>query len=268
MHESFRKAKEAVALDLDDPKSWYFLGNAYLARYFSLSHDVEDLTCALKTYQKSEKLGRRSEAAENPDLYFNRAEVYCYLEEYAKAEADWQKAEGLDPSLGAKDKIEHLRRHMDKLCEAVRKRGKIKPKKLKAVAASLTSVLAVPEELRDKKESSVERLEEGLNEDTYVKVKVLKQVRPATDIPASFLVADKQGKTFLLSVYNVDSSYLTKLRAERDVLHLLNPRCKAVEWGSEKFRVVQTTSPLSIFVNGKSLDVLSFAHAAITTTSF
>ena len=268
MHESFQKAKEAVALDLDDAKSWYFLGNAYLARYFSLSHDVEDLSCALKTYEKSEKFAQRADAPENPDLFFNRAEVYCYLEDYEKAKADWHKSATLDPSLNSQEKLDKLSRRMYRVWESLQKRGKMKPKRLALVASSLKQESELPEELQEKKEVLMASLKEGLNEEVYLKVKVLKQVRPTNDTPASFLVVDKEENTFILSVYNVESSYLARLRAERDLLHLFNPRCKTVQWDSQRFRVVQTTSPLNLFVNSKSLDVLSFSHAAITTTSF
>lgn len=78
--ESLRLAKEAVSKDMQDTRSWYNLGNAYMSHFFSVSFSREDLQRALRAYNKSQEAPR---SLANPDLHYNQATVLRYLEDYA-----------------------------------------------------------------------------------------------------------------------------------------------------------------------------------------
>ena len=67
--ESLRLAKEAIGRDMSDTRSWYNLGTAYLSYFFAVSLDPEDLTRALRAYNKAAS----DTAHANPDLHFNRS---------------------------------------------------------------------------------------------------------------------------------------------------------------------------------------------------
>ena len=57
------------------------------------SSDLEQLTLALKAYTQTEK----NSIDPNPDLFFNRATIYEYLERYAEAIRDYNHANSIDP---------------------------------------------------------------------------------------------------------------------------------------------------------------------------
>lgn len=57
------------------------------------SSDLEQLTLALKAYTQTEKNSKEP----NPDLFFNRATIYEYLERYAEAIRDYNHANSIDP---------------------------------------------------------------------------------------------------------------------------------------------------------------------------
>jgi tetratricopeptide (TPR) repeat protein len=74
---------------MKDSQSWYVLGNAHLTNFF-VNDDikVEELSKALKAYAQTEKNIKEP----NPDLYYNRATIYEYLERYNEAVNDFTLA--------------------------------------------------------------------------------------------------------------------------------------------------------------------------------
>ena len=86
--QSLAAATEAVAADVSDDASWYALGMAHLALFFTRRTTGPDaakgapssgLQQALKAFANAERCGA---GAQNPDLHFNRAMVLKFLEEY------------------------------------------------------------------------------------------------------------------------------------------------------------------------------------------
>ena len=61
---------------------------------------MEELTQALKAYSQTEKNLKEP----NPDLFFNRATIYEYLERYNEAIADYNTAHTIDQNLKADQK--------------------------------------------------------------------------------------------------------------------------------------------------------------------
>eukprot|EP00831_Metopus_contortus_P061476 TRINITY_DN53333_c0_g1_i1.p2 TRINITY_DN53333_c0_g1~~TRINITY_DN53333_c0_g1_i1.p2 ORF type:complete len:204 (+),score=49.66 TRINITY_DN53333_c0_g1_i1:15-626(+) len=95
VEESIRLAHKAIEIDMEDGYSWFLLGNSYLANFFANMQSHEELDRSLKAYHQSES----KQKFKNPDLYFNRAEVHGYLENYKEAVADYLTAHGIDPTL-------------------------------------------------------------------------------------------------------------------------------------------------------------------------
>jgi tetratricopeptide (TPR) repeat protein len=115
---SDERAKAAVALDLNNAKSWYLLGNAHLSLFFAGQRDFADLDRARKAYARAATLEAGGSgggggagataptpaptpARRNPDLHFNRGQVLLYLEEYDAAVAAFREAYAIDPALAA-----------------------------------------------------------------------------------------------------------------------------------------------------------------------
>lgn len=73
------------------------LGNAHLTNFFTNGQEMDQLTLALKAYAQTE----RNLKEPNPDLFFNRATIYEYLERYSEAIRDYNLAHAIDTSLQA-----------------------------------------------------------------------------------------------------------------------------------------------------------------------
>lgn len=82
---SIKLANQAVSLDMMDSQSWYVLGNAHLTNFFTNNESPAELEDALKAYAQTE----RNLKEPNPDLFFNRAIIYEYLERYNEACRDF-----------------------------------------------------------------------------------------------------------------------------------------------------------------------------------
>uniref|UniRef100_A0A0G4GK03 Tetratricopeptide repeat protein 5 OB fold domain-containing protein n=1 Tax=Chromera velia CCMP2878 TaxID=1169474 RepID=A0A0G4GK03_9ALVE len=133
---SVEKAKAALALDVDDPESWYVLGNSYLANFFENGEGPQELNKALMAYAKAEQAWS-VEGKKNPDLYVNRATVKRYQQDYAAALEDLSAAQRLDPSMGADESAEALRSFVNRLGTLVRRRGNLKSRQLSAITEEL-----------------------------------------------------------------------------------------------------------------------------------
>ena len=64
------------------------------------NENISELDKALKAYSQTERTLKEP----NPDLFFNRATVYEYLERYAEAIQDYNLAHAIDPNLKADSK--------------------------------------------------------------------------------------------------------------------------------------------------------------------
>ena len=58
-------------------------------------------------------------SSKNPDLHFNRGNVYKYLEDYDEAAASFRAALALDPSLPAKDEVDGIEKHVQRVADLV-----------------------------------------------------------------------------------------------------------------------------------------------------
>lgn len=79
-------AREAVALDIRDGRSWYTLGNAFLTQYFATgAWDFGQLRQALKAYQNAVSVGRWSKLLRhnglpqmtNPSFFLEPTSALC-----------------------------------------------------------------------------------------------------------------------------------------------------------------------------------------------
>ncbi|KAH8076155.1 hypothetical protein JL721_145 [Aureococcus anophagefferens] len=146
-------AKDALRCDLGDGESWYVLGNAHVARFFSRGaggRDPRDLRFAAKAYASAEAkydktwkdppdVGGIRGTFGNPDLFFNRGHLRRYVEDYAGACADFAKARDLDGALPAQDAIDDTQRWVRRVEDLVRRKGALKPKRRYELDAALRS---------------------------------------------------------------------------------------------------------------------------------
>jgi hypothetical protein len=100
-------------------------GNAYFHNAFISSTQYEDLNFALNSYNQAEKYLQNK----NPDLYYNRAIVQSYLENYNEAFSDFNIAH-IDESLKADSLANNILVFVLEMCKLIKNKCTIKPKKL------------------------------------------------------------------------------------------------------------------------------------------
>ncbi|GFX14879.1 tetratricopeptide repeat protein 5 [Trichonephila clavipes] len=278
IHESLEKAKEAVNLNIQDGKSWYILGNAYLSLYFSTDQNPNLLKQCLSAYNHA-----FSDAAMkcNPDLYYNWAMALKYDENYRMALENLEKAMKYDPFWNEPvEQLEMLVKHLENIQYMITKKGKMKPRKLKDLLGSLQKELTLTspkESYTDKKGQIVilERckfsgLQEGLNVDKILRGKVICHVY-CTDSPSfTFCMIDEEESCFCVNVYNMVQGKGVII-GDSVVIH--QPFLQHFNFSFHdktfSFSSVRVNSPLQLEVNKKKLghDMLAAPRLSVILKS-
>lgn len=130
---------------MKDSQSWYVLGNAHLTNFFQNGQELGQLTSALKAYAQTERTMKEP----NPDLFFNRATIYEYLERYSEAIVDYNAAHAIDQSLHADQKAGKIINYVVKTANLVLSRQDSKGQKTKdwvrTIPTSIEGTLKFPQ---------------------------------------------------------------------------------------------------------------------------
>mmetsp|Transcript_48455 Transcript_48455/g.114406 ORF Transcript_48455/g.114406 Transcript_48455/m.114406 type:complete len:478 (+) Transcript_48455:93-1526(+) len=246
--ESLRIAKDLIARDMGDEKSWSNLGNAYMSFFFASSLDRDDLLRALKAYTRSQACGESSD----PDLHYNKATVFRYLEDYQNAIGELQRAAALDPHLQAADSVRQIEELVGEMEGMMRRRCNLQAHRLDNMLLALPPVsdpLVVGN--AEYKLTSAAELKEGSNEGKGVRGLLL--ATPNTDGPIrQLVVAERGGSICAVSVYNMRHAKLKP----GDVVTTLAPFlrvCSLPNAPDVSYRCLQV-SPSSLLHNGRSCD--------------
>lgn len=82
----------------------------------------------------------------NPDLFFNRATVFEYLERYNEATSDFQKAHVIDPNLGGESRSDQIIKFVSMAYNAIANKGRLKTNRLNDMVKSIpTSIPSIGE---------------------------------------------------------------------------------------------------------------------------
>ena len=102
---------------------------------FFVNHDINvgELQSALKAYAQTEKNLKEP----NPDLYYNRATIYEYLERYNEAVQDFTLAHQVDPNLGADQKCNNIIGFVSRSYNSIVNKGKLKSNRLTSMVGSI-----------------------------------------------------------------------------------------------------------------------------------
>lgn len=258
-------AKRAVALDVNDGRSWYYLGNAYLAFFFNASCKTEDIHRALKAYAAAESKG---EGARNPDLHFNRGNVFKFMERFDEAAVSYRKAAALDPSLPAETALADMRRRFVKVESVIRKGGRIKAKRLDALVESLPTDALVAHP--SKKFCDVVRFADcvnGRNPGKAVHVKCILVARSGEEPPATLIVADASKTVRAISVYNLTLDAVAHI-SKAAYLTLIEPTLSRVSFDKASYANAQITDPRLLLVCGKPIPTNERPMPALKTETF
>lgn len=202
LEDSIALSHEAAKMDVQDGFSWLSLGNAYLKRFFNVSHDLKDIRKALNSYNHA--LSADERMRDDPDLYRSRAIVYEYLEHYQEAFVDYVRAFSLDPvELDIESRIENLHQYIVKTHEVIQKRAYLKPKRLAQEVATIRSL--VDASFQDLEEVVFADLQSGISHSHRILFcKILSEIYEyGPSMRRSFVVVGKQGDIFGLTLYNL-----------------------------------------------------------------
>jgi tetratricopeptide (TPR) repeat protein len=274
-------AKKAVALDVRDGTSWYYLGTAIMTRFFQITQDADCLKMALSAYDKALQNG---EGETNPDLHFNLGNLHAYLERYEEACASWQRAAEIDPALPTADAIARTERHVRKVASMVEKRANLKPKRLASVCGGLAKLNGLgglgSEELGnfrplvalsqlpgwdDAERDAAATARQGAKK-RAVNLRALGPGRSDNAPPACWIMADEAGDCVCVSVYHLDAKAYDAV-SEKKVVTLLDPVVKRVQLGATRYRLISVSDPRNMLVNGRAL-AGSFQYAGLSSKAF
>ncbi|EEB12967.1 tetratricopeptide repeat protein, putative [Pediculus humanus corporis] len=264
IEDGVKFAKEAVELDPTDGTSWSVLGNAYLSSFFNLAQYPSVLNLCKSAYAQAEK---DIVAKSNPDLYYNKAIVAKYEEDYLSALNSFSQASKLEPSWQEpKLKKSQLLNYLSKVNELYKDKGRIRVKKLSKMLSNMNpdKNLGPYKGGKYKAKNSQEiklthcnfnDLKEGLNEEKVVLGVVVCSIQDEDNVPFTFIMVDKNESTIVVTVYNLAQEkgvligdYVAVPEPYLTLIHI------PFEDKDYSFKSIRIVSPLVMVVNGKKLD--------------
>lgn len=197
-------------------KSIDIFGNAYFHHAFTAKTQYEDLQKAVNCYVQAEK---NQSKFKNPDIYYNRAMVYLYLEDINKAIIDLQITETIDQSLKAGALAESVSENMTILMKQIKNQCGIKYKNLAKILAT------IPTNVNEKSGYQLIDVENnfGKHEKKMLSVKVIQQAMKNVDIPISLICSDHKGFFFMVSIYNISKEFNSQIKPKISNLTIIDP---------------------------------------------
>lgn len=273
IHLSLEKAKEAVNLNLQDGKSWYILGNAYLSLYFTTDQNPSHLKQCLSSYSRAFS----DESLKcNPDLHYNWSMALKYDENYRLALENFEKAMKYDPLWNEpKEQLDSLIKHLDNMQNLIEKKGKLKSRKIKKLLSALkkeNEKLSTTFKDSSGKTSTFQLskfsdLQVGLNSGKFLHGKVVCHVY-CSDAPSfTFGMIDEGENCFAVNVYNMAQG---KGVIIGDSVIIIHPFIQHFDFNYKekfyKFSTIRVNSPLQLEVNGKKLGLEVQAPPRLSVT--
>lgn len=203
------------------------LGNAHMTNYFTNSEDIEQLHLALKAYTQTE----RNLKEPNPDLFFNRATIFEYLERYGEAIQDYNTAFVIDPSLHSDKLAGRIIDFVVKTANVVSSRSGSSQKKqldaVKSIPTAINGSLKFPSKQdathTNYAVATVADLEGGVNRSALLICRVLMHLERPQDVPNSCLVVDSKNVCFVVSFYGTNKTLKDKVHVG-DLCYIKNPQ--------------------------------------------
>ncbi|CAH1779557.1 unnamed protein product [Owenia fusiformis] len=275
--ESVEFAKSAIELDIKDGTSWFIMGNAYLSLFFGSNQLPKVLKQCMSAYNQAEK---DIVASCNPDLHFNRAIAYKYMEEYQLALVGFSRAAALDPTWGEPmEKHNKLLEYLATIQDYTHKKGKLKGKKLETMLKSLKGDQDLgayqggsykgPKGQTVKLEKTfLKNLKPELNSEKVIIGKVVCSFTSDDPVPFSFCFVDEEETCFPVNVYNVAPGYGVKIG---DSVAIPEPFVQLVDVkvGEQafQFKSIRVDSPVVLVVNGRKLGLDKQAPSQLSVSA-
>lgn len=186
----------------------------------------------------------------NPDLFFNRATVFEYLERYNEATSDFAKAHVIDPNLGGEHRSEQIIRFVSMAYNAISNKGRLKTNKISDMVKS------IPQKFENANVVKISELVNGENPGMMISSKVVNCLEKNSDVPMCFLCVDHKHNFFVASIYHT-SKQLTDLIRSGSAILIKNPMLVLIQLNFKgyqyNYQCIKITDINTVLVNGKSL---------------
>ncbi|MFH4976662.1 hypothetical protein AB6A40_003371 [Gnathostoma spinigerum] len=275
--ESIRLCLEAVTTEPQNSFAWYSLGNAYLMQFFTKNQqNVKTLESARKAYETALRLG---DDLHLPELHINYASALKFDQRYAECLKHLKLAYKYNPGMvECQERLHNLNSFLVRTNEAVRRKGRIKPKRLADMLKSMKAEddLATVDSLFMHKGIPAEvkpfsSLHEGLNRGVIIYGKVVGAVPVDDEVFYTFVACDKKGDCFAFTVYNYSPKFEMVIG---DDLLLFEPFKVKVQVSGVRdessdsdididINLIRIPTPLGLIKNGKFLGPESSAPCAV-----
>eukprot|EP00053_Salpingoeca_punica_P009550 m.85510 g.85510 ORF g.85510 m.85510 type:complete len:423 (-) comp15057_c0_seq1:231-1499(-) len=259
--ESVAVAKDAVSLDYKDGHSWFVLGNAYLALFFSSMTTAEHIRMAIKAFRQAELDPR--ELANNPDLHYNRAVIFKYQEDFQAAIAGFEMAAKLEPANKEPlAQVTAIREFVARIADGVEHKGRMKPKRISALVEAAVKASGSNASFR-----TLDGLKPGINNGVALQGVVVSSVSEPGSTTQAFVCVDGKEQCFCVTVYNmIDGAIKTE-----DTLVVPEPLLQHVQLPLEAGKTaaylsVRVDNPVTLVLNNMPLGDAKLAKSQLQCT--
>ncbi|XP_020300277.1 tetratricopeptide repeat protein 5-like [Pseudomyrmex gracilis] len=262
IQEGMEYAKEAVKLDTSDGASWVILGNSYLASFFTIAQSPATLRLCMSAYMQAEK---DMVAKSFPHLFYNKAIVLKYQEEYDLALQAFERAIALDPLWKQPDyKRDDLLQYLKNIQTSINNNGNMKPKQLHRLIRALDV-----KHLGPYKEGSytcggtttklslipLKELVLGVNTEKVIFGKVVCWMQDSDCVPFTFCLVDEHKTCIIVTVYNLAKGRGVTVGDSVGIPEpfVLHHKFSYMD-NNFDFKSIRVETPAVLVINGKKLD--------------
>jgi len=195
------------------------------------------------------------------------------MEKYKEATKDFTIADQIDPSLGGANKCKSIIEYVQKTYNLIAKKAFQKPARIQGMSKTLQKNI-IPEKIqdqtKDKKQILFDSMKYGLNENSYLHFKVLRQLEKEGEIPVCFIIMDEKTNCSCISIYNTNISIKKDMEEDADGI-IINPFLNSVEAMIEEkivsYPSIMVTNLSHLFINGVSMNI-KFSKSILTHNTF
>jgi len=182
-------------------------------------------------------------------MFYNRAVVYQYQQDYQNAIFGFTQASKLDPLFQEPTKVlQQMITYLEKITEAIDNKGYLKDKRLTSMVAAVQKDVGSTNERFD---TTIKLLREGKNEFVWTHVNIILNQSPSYEVPQTYVVVDSAGYVAALSIYNIAKGAI-KIG---DIVAIPDPILHniSVVWDNKKYQYlnIKVDKPQNLIVNGK-----------------
>lgn len=201
----------------------------------------------------------------NPDLYYNRAMVYLYLENYTLAYNSLLVADSIDPNLKAGDYAESVVNNIVNMHKLVKNSCGLKPKKLVQISSTIpTNVnLSSGFELVDFQNSI------GKNPKKLLSAKIVQIVVKNVDIPIALICFDEKSQFFVISIYNLSKDFADRIKPKTSNIVVIEPYITINSFfynnKTLEYYNVKVTDPSKVLLDGSQCSCFTISSELSST---